>query len=174
MVDDKVQECWQESLFMSKLMKTAVAFTSISFLLSFQTPTCNCKHEVYFLSTLFFSVKTSLLNSLLQFCHALYLPLLFLALRFCFSHYCQEDWLSILLYGTEILKLLKRYTKVNSHEQLTWISEAKLRRGKICSIIYWFFHTFHKQISTAIDLWLQESLQRAAGSKSQMQCRLCP
>lgn len=147
-------------------MKTAVAFTSISFLLSFQTPTCNCKHEVYFLSTLFFfSAKTSLLNSLLQFCHALYLPLLFLALRFCFSLLPRRLTQHSPLWNWNSLKLLKRYTKVNSHEQLTWISEAKLRRGKICFIIYWFFHTFPTNKFTAIDLWLQESLQRAAGSK---------
>lgn len=56
-MDKKVQWVWQESLFMPKLMKSVVAFSGISFLLSFQTRLCNSKREVYFLSTLFFSAK---------------------------------------------------------------------------------------------------------------------
>lgn len=156
----RFSECWQGSLFMSKLMKTAVAFTSISLLLSFQTPICNSKHEVYSLSTLFSSLqKTPLQNSLLQFCHALYRPLLFLALSdFAFLITAKKTDSAFSSMELKFLKLLKTYIKVNPHEQLTWVSEANSKRGRICSIMYWFFHIFHKQISTAIDLWLQESL----------------
>lgn len=129
----RLSECWQESLFMPQLMKSATASTGFSFLLSFQTHVCSSKHGVYFLSTTFSSSlqKTLLQNSLLQFCHLLCLHLLFVALESPFLITAKKTDLAFSYMELKFLKLLKKAYKSKStwSAHVSWWGQLKLEEN---------------------------------------------
>lgn len=64
-----------------------------------------------------------------------------------FFHYCQEDWLSILLHRTEILEVAEKVYKTKaSWTKFFDVNFCWEESLSVINLFYWFFHLFHKHL----------------------------